>query len=96
MYVLWMALAAFIWSLSMSVCKLAVWTCVWMVSAVVLCLRKCGTHLARLSKTNHAAPSLTSRTVMATASEGAGDVSLIEKIAKNVVQNVRSKEVRMH
>ena len=80
----------------MSVCKLAVWTCLWMVSTVALCLRKCRTNLARLLSRTNRAPSLTSRTVMATASEGAGDVSLIEKIAKNVVQNVRSKEVRVH
>lgn len=79
----------------MSVCKLAVCAYVWMVSTVVLCLRKCKTHLARLSRANNVPP-LTSRTVMATASEGAGDISLVDKIAKNVVQNVRSKEVRVH
>lgn len=87
-----MTLASRIWSLSRSVGKLAVWACMWIVSAAALCLHKCRPHLCR---TYHSS-SLTSRTVMATASEGAGDTSLVDKIAKNVVQNVKSKEVRVH
>lgn len=30
---------------------------------------------------------------MAASGEGAGDIGLVEKIAKNTVQNVRTKEV---
>ena len=77
----------------MSVCKLVAWTGVWMVSTIGLHLRKCSTHLTRLYGSSQAA-SLTSR-AMATASEGAAaDNSLVDRIAKNEVQNVKSKEVR--
>ena len=83
-----------IWRPIVAVFKLLV----WMLSATSLYLRKCTTHLTRLDSTRfgvygsrYATTSRSSN--MATVGEGADD-KLVEKIAKNVVQNVKTKEVR--
>ena len=92
------AVIRLIWSLGAAVVKLLVWGVVWMLSAAYLHLRKCSTHLARLGlgSTRYGSGYSTASTSrsMATTGEGAVDGKLVEKIAKNVVQNVRSKEVR--
>lgn len=85
-----MDLFSHIYRLGISVLKLLVWVCVRMLTAVVLHLRKCSKHLTRLCAQRASSTSIK----MATAGEGAADDKLVEKIAKNVVQNVKSKEVR--
>ena len=85
-----MDLFSHIYRLGISVLKLLVWVCVRMLTAVVLHLRKCSKHLTRLCAQRASSTSIK----MATAGEEAADDKLVEKIAKNVVQNVKSKEVR--
>ena len=80
-----------IWSLATRVCKLVVWLCAWMVTLTGLYLRKCCTHFSRLCRTRHAS-STSGRTMASGGGEGT-EHSIVEKIAKNVVQNVKSKEV---
>lgn len=63
-----------------------------MLATVYCHLRKCSTNLARIYG-GPAYATLTSSN-MATASAGVDDSKLVEKIEKNVVQNVKTKEVR--
>ena len=91
------AVFGLIWRPIAYVFKLLVWGIVWMLSAVYLHLRKCTTQLTRLYNTRyfcvHGSGYATTSSNMATSGEGA-DYKLVEKIAKNTVQNVRTKEVR--
>ena len=86
-----------IWRPISAVFELLVWGTVWMLSAAYLHLRKCTTLLTRLCNARfcvHGSGYTTpSKVSMAASGEGAGDIGLVEKIAKNTVQNVRTKEV---
>ena len=91
------AVYGLIWRPVAGVFKLLVWGIVWMLSAAYLHLRKCTTQLTRLYNTRYCCARrsgyATTSSNMATSGEGADD-KLVEKIAKNAVQNVRTKEVR--
>ena len=92
------AVVGLIWRPISAVFKLLAWGIVWMLSAASLHLRKCTTQLTRLCSARfcfHGSgyATLSRKVSMATSGEGTDD-KLVEKIAKNVVQNVKTKEVR--
>ena len=91
------AVVGLIWRPISAAFKLLAWGIVWMLSAACLHLRKCTTQLTRLCSARFFAHGsgyeLSRKVSMATSGEGTDD-KLVEKIAKNVVQNVKTKEVR--